>query len=191
MIKPAQVIEVFLQPGDFYFGDQNTRISTLLGSCVSITMWHRTRLIGGMCHYLLPSRPKGNVYTLDGHYADEAMQMFQREIKAAKTHSSEYRVKVFGGGNMFHNTKKEVSGRPVMNNRSNKFSMSVADKNVLVARSLVLSNGFTIEAEDLGGAGHRQLIFDIWSGHAWVRKPAMQKIISGENANVKNKGIAG
>jgi len=171
MNKPDHVIEIFLQPGDFYFGDVNTRIRTILGSCVSITMWHPTRLIGGMCHYLLPSRPQKAGSILDGHYADEAMQMFLQEIRAAKTHPAEYRVKVFGGGNMFLKTKKENVSKHEVSRTGKKFDMDVAGRNVLVARSLITSNGFKIDAEDLGGDGHRQLIFDIWSGHAWVRKP--------------------
>jgi chemotaxis protein CheD len=172
MRTPDQIIEIFLQPGDFYFGDVNTRIRTILGSCVSITMWHPTRLIGGMCHYLLPTRPKAGEAGLDGHYADEAVKMFLREIRAAKTHPVEYRVKVFGGGNMFHNVMKKDSDKLHSSNTNKQLDMDVAAKNVLVARSLITSNGFKIEAEDLGGNGHRQLIFDIWSGHAWVRKPA-------------------
>ena len=28
------IVEVFLHPGDFHFGKQDTRIVTLLGSCV-------------------------------------------------------------------------------------------------------------------------------------------------------------
>jgi chemotaxis protein CheD len=171
MLKPDHFIEIFLQPGDFYFGDVNTRIRTILGSCVSITVWHPTRLIGGMCHYLLPSRPKKSEAALDGHYADEAMQMFMKEVKAAKTHPVEYRVKVFGGGNMFVKNNKEESGKPASGIAGKNFDMDVAARNVLVARSLITANGFKIEAEDMGGNGHRQLIFDIWSGDVWVRKP--------------------
>jgi chemotaxis protein CheD len=176
MNKPDHVIEIFLQPGDFYFGDVNTRIRTILGSCVSITMWHPTRLIGGMCHYLLPSRPKEAGDALDGHYADEAMKMFLQEIRAAKTHPAEFRVKVFGGGNMFLKSKQVDLGKSPVSRSGKKFDMDVAGTNVLVARSLITSNGFKIDAEDSGGDGHRQLIFDIWSGHAWVRKPDMHKI---------------
>ena len=57
-MRPAarNVIEIFLQPGDFYFGDRDTRIRTLLGSCVSITMWHPRLHVGGMCHFMLPER---------------------------------------------------------------------------------------------------------------------------------------
>ncbi len=51
---PEDVETVVLRPGDFHFGGGHTRISTLLGSCVSITLWHPRRLIGGMCHYMMP-----------------------------------------------------------------------------------------------------------------------------------------
>lgn len=36
--------------------------------------------------------------------------------------------------------------------------------------------GFMIDAVHMGGNGHRQFIFDIWSGHAWVRNPDMHNI---------------
>ncbi len=161
MNKPDHVVEIFLQPGDFYFGDVDTRIRTILGSCVSITMWHPTRLIGGMCHYMLPGGRRIEPDRLDGKYADEAMLMFLQEIRAAKTHPAEYRVKLFGAGNMFPGLK---------NKAAHKSGPNVPDKNMAIAYSLVEKHGFKIDAEDLGGDGHRQILFDIWSGHAWVRK---------------------
>ena len=50
MKKPQSVIEIFLQPGELWFGDEQTRIRTILGSCVAVTLWHPGRRIGGMCH---------------------------------------------------------------------------------------------------------------------------------------------
>ena len=75
--------EIFLNPGDFCFTSEETRLRTLLGSCVSITMWHAGRRLGGMCHYMNPTRghPSENE-ELDGRYADEAMRMFLRELNA-------------------------------------------------------------------------------------------------------------
>lgn len=174
------MVEIFLHPGDFYFGNVDTRIRTILGSCVSITMWHPGLLIGGMCHYLLPTRHKALGATLDGHYADEAIQLFLREIKAAKTRPAEYRVKLFGGGNMFPGAEKKRLLVPVkhttgevnfVNAKSKTHCKDVPCKNVEAAYALMKMHGFKIEAEDLGGDGHRQLFFDIWSGDAWVRKP--------------------
>lgn len=43
--------EVYLRPGDFCFGEGRLRITTLLGSCVSVVLWHPTQAHGGMCHY--------------------------------------------------------------------------------------------------------------------------------------------
>jgi len=173
MKQSKHAVEIFLQPGDFYFGDMNTRIRTLLGSCVSITMWHPTRLIGGMCHYLLPSREEVSATSLDGRYAKEAMQMFMHEIRAAKTQPSEYCVKLFGAGNMFPGIKKNnLCDSNGCENNTN-ICKSISCKNMSAARLLVASHGFVVAAEDLGGNGHRQIIFDINNGHVWVRKPSV------------------
>lgn len=160
MHKPPQhVIEIFLQPGDLYFGDRDTRIRTVLGSCVSVTFWHPELRVGGMCHYMLPNRSRdkrgAKAPALDGRYADEAIQMLIREIDAAGAPHDEYQVKLFGGGNMFPDRSRAVN--------------HVGQKNVEMARSLVARHGFNCVAAHLGGAGHRNVIFDIWSGHVWVK----------------------
>ena len=36
------------------------------------------------------------------------------------------------------------------------------------------NNGFNINAEDMGGAGHRNIILDLWSGDVWVRQVKKQ-----------------
>lgn len=166
--KHRQVLEIFLQPGEFYFGDEGTRLRTLLGSCVAITLWHPRRLIGGMCHYMLPGRGGRRHATLDGRYADEAIALFLREISAAKTHPAEYEVKLFGGGNMFPVRKVERRSPTSAMRRKNPPSISLT--NVDIGRRLIAQHGFKIKAEDAGGNGQRHVIFDVWSGHVWIRR---------------------
>jgi hypothetical protein len=36
----TKVIDIFLMPGDVFVGDEQYRVRTLLGSCVSVTLWH-------------------------------------------------------------------------------------------------------------------------------------------------------
>jgi chemotaxis protein CheD len=156
MNDSASAIEVCLQPGEFYFGDASARVHTLLGSCVAITLWHPTRLIGGMCHYLLPSRQQPG-RQLDGKYADEAMELFLLETARHHTRLEEYQVKLFGGGTMFPGYAKKTAGA------------TVADNNVAAAHRLVARHRLQLSAQDLGRSGHRNVIFDIGSGHVWVR----------------------
>jgi chemotaxis protein CheD len=154
----AAVIDIFLQPGEIFFGDKDTRIRTILGSCVAITLWHPQLRIGGMCHFMLPARRPGKkVEALDGRYADEAMLLLLKEVVRAGTNPYQYEVKLFGGGNMF---------AP----REQKKQMSVADRNIEAGRALVKQHGFTALVEHLGGRGHRQIIFEVGSGDVWVRQ---------------------
>lgn len=174
-------MDIFLQPGEFYFGDQSARIRTILGSCVSITMWHPRRRIGGMCHYMLPSRGVKAGKQLDGRYADEALQLFLREIRATKTFPDEYQVKLFGGGSMFRNTGNEVAATQKML-RNDDDCRDVSCRNRKIAYQLIQHYGFSLTAEHLGGSGHRQIMFDIASGHAWVRQnPIAANAIIGTN----------
>ncbi|MFH2135561.1 MAG: chemotaxis protein CheD [Pseudomonadota bacterium] len=170
--KPDHVIEIFLSPGDFYFGDRDTRIRTVLGSCVSIAVWHPAKLIGGMCHYMLPTRGKKHSGELDGKYADEAMELFMREIRAANTRPAEYQVKIFGAGNMFPQAGNHGCIRctpDIAHSKPEGVCPKVHCRNRQVAYYLVQKHGFSIHAEHLGGHGHRQLLFDIWSGDAWMK----------------------
>lgn len=167
MNTPPGTIDIFLQPGDFYFGDASTRIRTVLGSCVSITMWHPKRFIGGMCHFMLPSRPQRDD-TLQGKYADEALELFIQQIKQFKTQPADYQIKLFGGGDMF----------PTY---SNRVKNSVSQKNIEAAEALLAQHNLLVSARDLGGVGHRNLFFELWSGHVWV----MQKPLTETRLGVK------
>jgi chemotaxis protein CheD len=154
---PADALEIFLQPGEFYFGDGVTRIRTLLGSCVAVTFWHPRLRAGGMSHCMLPERPRrARGEALDGRYADDAMLLALAEIVRAGTRPAEYQVKIFGGGRMFPS--------------ANASHVDIAQRNVEAARALVRCHGFLAGAEDLGGEGHRNVILDLWSGDVWLKR---------------------
>ncbi|WP_454870344.1 chemotaxis protein CheD [Pseudomonas lini] len=151
MRRPDGVIEIFLQPGELYFGDRYTRIRTLLGSCVSLVCWHPKLLIGGMCHFMLPARPQPLTGELDGRYGDEAIELMLREARIRGISLTEFRIQLFGGGNMF-----PAIGRQKDNH--------VGKKNVDAAKQLLLLHGLTCSGAHVEGVGHRNLIFDLWSG---------------------------
>jgi len=157
MVKPDNVLEVFLQPGEVYFGDESTRIRTILGSCVAITLWHPKRRIGGMCHFMLPERHAAMAHNpADSRYGDNAVAQLVRAVVQHRTRPDAYEVKLFGGGNMFAALAENES-------------MNVAKRNVIAGERLVRDAGFDVVSRSLGGDGYRNIIFDLWSGNVWVR----------------------
>lgn len=158
MRKPPHVMEIYLQPGEVWVGDRNTRIRTILGSCVAITLWHPKHLIGGMCHYMLAQRGHSRTPRPDGRYADEAMEILVKEARKAGCRPEQMEAKLFGGGRMFE---------PVRSGRQG--AHRVQDRNIEAGRALVAKFGARLVAEHLGGHGRRQLLFDVWSGHIWMK----------------------
>ena len=154
---PDNVQSVVLGAGDFHFGEGNTRISTLLGSCVSITLWHPRKRIGGMCHYMLTERPRRAGMSLDGRYASEAFALFMQHIEEAGTRLSEYQAKIFGGANMF---REECGGR-----------LDIGARNIEFGYRLLASRNIKPVARHVGGSGRRKLHFDLWSGTVWLAFP--------------------
>lgn len=152
-------IEIFLQPGEFYFGDRYTRIRTLLGSCVAVTLWHPRFAIGGMCHFLLPGRIRNPLQDADGRYADEAVQWLMDAASSHGTRPQEYEIKLFGGGNMFR-------GQPGTG------GMDVGARNIEAANGLLALHGLKPRASSVGEYGYRNVFFDVATGHVWVRHVA-------------------
>jgi len=156
MPQLAEPAEIYLLPGDFHFSDENTRIHTVLGSCISIALWHPLLRIGGMCHFVLPNRLKRTSHEPKGHYADEVIELMLHEITKRNTRPSDYHVKLFGGGNMF----EHVPARQTLN---------IARDNIEAARILLKTHGFVIQAEHVGGNGHRRIIFDLHDGSVLMK----------------------
>lgn len=158
MTPADDLIDIFLHPGDLYFGDAGTRLRTILGSCVAITMWHPARRIGGMTHCLLPAGDtKRAAREWDGKYVEDALLMLLDEAGRAGTRAHEYQFKLFGGSDMFakaESSTKETIGR----------------QNALCAIRMLDERGLTIVTHDVGGTVSRSLIFELATGDAWVRK---------------------
>lgn len=147
--------QVYLEPGDFHFGAAPLRLKTILGSCVTVTLWHPRRHIGGMCHIQMPGHPlRAADGALDGRYAADAFALFDLALKRHGTAAREYVAKLFGGGNMFPGSQART--------------MDVGNRNIAAARILLAERHLKPTVEHVGGAGHRKLIFDLASGEIWL-----------------------
>lgn len=160
MKLPAVQPDVFLHPGEFFFGSAPRRIGTLLGSCVSVTLWCPRHHIGGMCHILLPSRRRPPGSPLDGRYADEILELFANELHARNISPNTCQAKLFGGGNMFAGNRAGTLG--------------IGHRNIEAARRALAEHGLPVVAEHVGGTRHRRLSLDLATGHVWLAAPGNQ-----------------
>jgi len=154
--ETAALRDVFLNPGDFHFytpvpgQPRPARLCTLLGSCVSVVLWHPERAIGGMSHIILPRRGRRDAsIPMDARYGDEAMALFYQEAIRAGTMPQQYFVYVVGGANMYLTAEARLS---------------VGARNIEAARTQIQRTGFRIRAEHVGTSHHRKVELDLVHG---------------------------
>jgi chemotaxis protein CheD len=104
---------------------------------------------------MLPSRSKRHAGALDGRYADEALELFLMEIYRHRTLPAQYVTKVFGGGNMFPNHLRS--------------GLDVGTRNIDEGLRLLADLGFDVKRTHVAGVGHRNVVFELCSGHVWLR----------------------
>jgi chemotaxis protein CheD len=155
----VQVTKVTLNPGDFRFaqsvaGNPPLRLHTLLGSCVSVILWHPGQKHGGMSHALLPARTSQEINKLnDGRYCVDAIELFRQELARINTTALQYHVYIVGGAKMFGAGK----GLPL-----------IGDRNVEVTRMCLKAAGFQVRAEHVLGDKYRKVELDLNSGEVAV-----------------------
>ena len=163
MTRLKDLMDIFLQPGELFVGDSSFQIRTILGSCVSMTLWHPKWRLGGMSHFLLPTRAgKADSNALDGRYGDEALAVMFQDLKASGVNPLQCEAKIFGGGNMFPGNR-HARGQHAR-------GLSVGMRNGEAARELLRLHGIAVVTESLFGIGHRQIVFNVSNGDVWAKQ---------------------
>jgi len=147
-------LEIFLHPGELYFGRAPTIISTLLGSCVAATLWHPEKKIGGMCHIVLPEAINGKC---DMKYGDCAIGEFAKQAIKYQTRTKDYKIHLYGGSDMFPDMKKQTG-------------MKIGDRNIEKTEELLKLYKFRVDEVDTGGTTSRKIKLDLSDGSVWTRK---------------------
>lgn len=151
---------VSLNPGDFHFHRpapdraSPARLQTLLGSCVSIILWHPEWRIAGMSHSILPYRNRrGETKGLDGRYCDEAVQLFRQELTRSALPPQQFHCYLVGGGRMY---------------QAEPGIMSIGERNIEATYQHLKQAGFLIRAQHVGKEGHRKVDIDLTTGTVTV-----------------------
>jgi len=129
-------------------------IATLLGSCVAVCLFDPRLKIGGMNHFLLPSRTSAsNADTdviLNGDYAMEVLVNGLLNKGASKTRLV---AKAFGGGTIVSSIR-----------------MAIGERNAEFAHEWLDREGIPLVASDFSGPWSRKVIFVPMTGDAFCRR---------------------
>jgi len=161
---------LYLKPGEMSILEQPTRVTTVLGSCVTVTLYHGQLKLSAICHALLPNCKK-HLYEssindlLDREcqycpeafrYVDCAVSMMVEAFSRLGACPTETRVSIFGGAKMIGRKHTPVN-------------YPVGLQNVHVARKVIADHGLNISFSDTGGAYGRKLFFNTQTGEATIQ----------------------
>ncbi len=143
--------QAYLHAGHMVVSREPCRVTTVLGSCVAVALWDPSSGIGGVNHFLLPQGSDS------ARFGNVAVRTLIREVVAAGGRRRLLQAKLFGGACVLRAFKGVGSGT------------HLGQKNVEVARQILIDEGIPVTAEDVEGDRGRKLIFQTHDGAAWVR----------------------
>ncbi|ABK43222.1 CheD [Magnetococcus marinus MC-1] len=160
---PAPQSDLILAPGELYIGFHPAKVRTILGSCVSVTLFHKgPRPMGAICHARLPHcehplAPAILIRDGDSHYMDSALTFMIRLFREMGCRDENIEVKLFGGANMF-------------NRDTDRNMMTVGLRNIQTAMEIINREHLHLISSDVGGNKSRSLLFDTHSGEVLLRR---------------------
>ncbi len=143
---------VYLFPSEILVDSKPHKITTVLGTCVSVCIWDRELHFGGINHFLLPKNPVGEPFSLKyGDYSTEQLikQMIQLGSKIAHLDS-----KIIGG----------AEGINILNS-----AFGIGERNAESAMQVIKSYKIKISSVNIGGFHPRKIIFNTHTGELFMK----------------------
>ena len=140
-------------PGEYYVSMRGELITTVLGSCVSACVRDSRLGIGGMNHFMLPSRDRtDHSDPITARYGSFAMETLINDILKNGGRRRNLEVKIFGGGQILaHMT-------------------DIGAKNIHFVKEYLALEKITLNAEDVGGPHPRKVLYYPDEGRVRVKK---------------------
>lgn len=151
-----------LKPGELIITDRSMLVSTILGSCVSVTMFS-PRFGGAICHGMLASRGRTDLGSHpcgeEFRYVDCAVKAMIDAVFRRRITPEEVAVKLFGGSDMLSHSEERMGP-------------SVGRQNIEMALNVLTRNGFAVSVSDVGGKRGRKIFFNTGSGEVHLKRLA-------------------
>lgn len=155
---------VWLDPGEIFIGTQPTEVHTLLGSCVSVTLFNPRTRVGAICHGRLPSRDCSfpfcgmKICQNMGDYVECSLRFMLAYFDQQDSLRRELEVKLFGGAKMFDLLPMGMHEDPL------------GKRNVDAAMEVIRRERLHLLTSDVGGVMGRTLVFDTSNGEVLLKR---------------------
>lgn len=161
MIPRGPLLEsVYLKPGELVVAERPALVSTVLGSCVAVTLFNPRLGVGAICHAMLPLAAGRDGFK----YVDSSLLHMLAHFERLGVSKRELTVKLFGGADMFE------SGLPAGGG-------SVGRQNIQAATALLRQEGLPVVAADTGGRQGRKLLFYSHTGEVLLKRLGQQPVV--------------
>lgn len=163
--------KVFLHTGDCFVGVQPTLVTTVLGSCVAVTMFCPTKCISTICHAFLPGAEGGRRKGRDPQpcrFVNDAVDTMLSSLARLGAGIDELEVKILGG----------ASGLGGLPKGSSRFNM--AQRNLDMAEKVLAQHGVQVRGRHVGGNRGRKFHMLTHTGEIWVKR--LSRMASAESA---------
>jgi chemotaxis protein CheD len=147
-IRPA---DYMLQPGYIYVTKSPALISTVLGSCVSVSIYDKKLKVGGMNHFRFPQPNTPEESTvLFGIFVIVQLVKLMKNLGCKRKNLN---AQIFGGA--YNNeVESEVNGI----------------ENIKIAEKMLSKIGIKILSKDTGGCLGRKIVFNTFTGEIFIGK---------------------
>ncbi len=142
----------YLFPGTIFVHKDQHLVTTVLGSCVSVCIWHPKAEVGGINHYLLPLWNGEGLPT--PKYGNIAIARLIEKVRRIAG-DGELIAKVFGGASMWARTEG---------------ALAVGERNVELAFKQLEEEKIKVISQDVWGEMGRKVIFDTKTGSVLLRR---------------------
>lgn len=141
----------YLKQGELAIVTGDTKVFTILGSCVAVVLWDEHSKIGGVNHYLLPNwKQKG---APDVRYGDVAITELHDKTIMSGAVKSRIKAKIYGGASLL---KLDNAG------------FNIGQRNIEIAHEKLRELNIPVKEEITGGTLGRKILFDPQTGYVKV-----------------------
>ena len=152
----------YLKPGEMHIADRPGSVTTVLGSCISVTMYNPRLKMGAICHGMMPrwvERRDGRGKSDERFkYVDYSIRYMVEAFRSFGIGPREIEAKLFGGADMFSSGGDEIR------------YLSVGKQNIMKALEVMGEEGLTVKKRDIGGTQGRKLHFYLHTGAVFLKR---------------------